>query len=261
MGLKKLLVERILHDTIDQAREYLISNNIDLEDTDLEYYIGSGAFGDVYKVKDKNKVVKFFEDMEGYELKKYQKLVDQDNLENVCNVHFVRRTSGESNIYIAVLDYLEEHSLFQSKNEKREFSAFISHFEPSYLDHVEDQITLETKFYIKKFLSIYLRVDDGNTKEDGKRLLEELGKHYGDDREFMNIILYILTEFVLMYESGNAMNTEMIIKGLTEQPQFFKDIFNGVKEYKEMGVPHGDVHIFNVLYDTKRNKYKLIDPM
>jgi len=266
MGLKQLLIERIVHDNVDEARDYLIRNGIDLDDTNLDYYIGSGSYGDVYKVKDKNKVVKFFDDASGEEVKKYEELEKEENLQYVCNVYFVRKVSDNSNIHIAVLDYLKTHGLFEGKHVRREFSAFISHLEPTYLNIIEGHGSLQkyvsskSKILIKEFVRIYTQVDDLNTKDDAINLLKELGEPF-DDTDLIYLFIYILYEYTLMYESGNTMITEMVVKYITKNSDLLKDIFEGIKEYKEMGIEHGDIHLGNILWDDKKKNYKLIDPI
>ena len=264
MSLMKIISEQKIHDSIDDAKQFLQDNDIDLEDANLEYYVGSGFFADVYKVKNKNKAIKFYNptgtDEQGlYENDKYDIIIKHSNkLDNVCNV-YLNREIGSSGIYIAVMDFLEDESPINKMDQ--DLYSFISHLEPNYLQYKEFGDGKDIKKNIKKTISLYVDNANDETTDDVKQILKPFIEMYGNDKEFISIIFYIFSEYTLPNSGGNNRPFEKSVHELTTNEKYFRDIFKGIREYEMMGIEHGDIHTKNILFDPKQNNYKLIDPI
>jgi len=259
MSLRKLLAETIdnLYGyTQDDLIDLLEENGISLEDRQLDYYIGSGSYGDVYKVKGKNKVIKFTDNEDEY--RKINWIMDaQESVkpENVVKYHFNKRV--DDGLYFSIMEYLEKVDLSMSESVKKSMKMLERNvYSVLQVSSEENDDTISMK--IEDLIDHLLDNRDA-TKEDiegMKDAFEDIVENYD------NIDIQILLKWI--WDMISVLRTNEIILLIYEidlMSDYFNDVINGIKELKEMDVWHGDVHQANVLKDPRSNKYKLIDPI
>lgn len=245
--LKYLTEERQFHDTIDEAKEYLISNGIELGEQ-LDYYVGSGEMGDVYKVKDTDKVIKIYAGIDEFnaieKIREYQK---SNKTDHVVNYYFNKKTKYE---FICVMEYLQ--SLYQGEYPNEFVSRVIKKFESSYLDKLYESADPQT--VIDKLI---LRGIPEGYHDDIKQSFENLEREFRGEQHLFEV-------FVMSYYANvgtfNIDVMESVLKFVEKNPKLFIHLLRGIKQIEKMGTEHGDIHRNNILKDPKTGNYKLIDP-
>lgn len=252
MGLKKLLTETVFQRSRKDIMNMLRRNGI-LLDEELDYYVGSGANGDVYKVKDKNKVLK----IEGFNenlfniLDAMMKATADNKTKHIAKIYFNRRVEGFT---LTVLEYLEPNDIKYDSGSY--FDRFLMYMENSFLSYE----TTESGFYG------YVLTNEFKGKRDLKENLLKRDKHLADKFEKVYLkgnnsiirVLYTVLNSKMRLNNGRLV---LLLNDLINNEKFIKDLYYGIEEfYQDVRHAHGDVHINNILKDPKTGNYKLIDP-
>jgi len=255
MGLIKLISEdKKLTKSIEQAIEFLSDNDIDIEEYNLDYYIGSGSFGDVYKVKDKDKVIKFYKSILPDEKKKYDALKEfKGQLKYVCNVYFNRELKKQG-IYVVLLDYLEPNDIKYNI-----YLSDIMHHYESELEEIKRRGLQEDDIEAEMY-ELARKIDDDITFNDMEERMDIINNAISID-EVRIFIKYSLLNFVMPFSVGSLFNTDKIIDIVESHPNLFEDVYKGIKEFEKTGFKHEDTHMGNILWDPRDKVYKLIDPI
>lgn len=245
--LYNILIEGRIHEDIQEAIRFITSHGIELDGDSLDYYIGSGAFGDVYKVKGKEKVIKFYPTLSRSESEKYNDLLNK-KLTNVVNVFF-NRVLKSADVGVVVMEYLVQPP--KTPNDYLIKSIFIHTIEDVILG--EETEGKGYGYWVRTFLTRYR--DSYREDPDVDQILEV----YKDDPEFLAIAFCGLSNYIVGYYTEK--DNQIILFELASNEQLFRDVMNGIRELHDMGVHHEDIHNGNILYDPKTKKYKLIDPL
>lgn len=253
MGLKKLLTETVFQKSREDIVNMLRRNGI-LLDEELDYYIGSGSNGDVYKVKDKNKVLK----IEGFNesifniLDAMMKATADNKTKHIAKIYFNRRVEGFT---LTVLEHLEPNDIKYDSGSY--FNRFLMRMENSFLSYE----TTGSGFYG------YVLTNEFKGKRDLKEKLLKRNKGLADKFEKVylkgnNSIIRVL--YTVLNSKMSMLNNRILVlllKDLINNEKFITDVYYAIEEfYQDVRHAHGDVHIDNILKDPKTGNYKLIDP-
>ena len=249
MSLIKLLQEFNLHKNLKDVKRFLESHDIGF-DHEVDYYLGSGAMGDAYKVKGKNKVIKITQ-YDTKEKKIYDTIKKENNLNHVCNVFFCRKV-GNTDLMLVVMEFLDEPDI--NLNRINNF-LILSRIEAIYVSgnidtSKNDVFALQAKEEIDDLGVKYSEEEQSRIKG----YIDKLTQVYSSEPE----LLYCLLDQIK--EPRKLKMFEETVKQMVEYRKFFGDVFIGIKEYDKMGITHDDVYIPNILKDPKTGNYKLIDP-
>ena len=245
--IKQLTEERIFHETIKEAKEYLIKNGIELGER-LDYYVGSGVMGDVYKVKDTNKVIKIYEGVDEFnaveKIMEYQK---NNKTDYVVNYYFNKETQWE---FICVMEYLE--ALQPNEHPSKFVSRVIKRLEDNYLNE-----TYKTVKPYDVINNLILRGIPEGYHDSFNKQFKNIEQKFRSERYLFEIFV---TSYYANVGTFNIDVMEMVLEYVERYDKLFIDIFRGIKEMEKMGTKHGDIHRNNILKDPKSKNYKLIDP-
>lgn len=249
MSLTKLLKEFNIHSNIKEFKQFLEKNGIDFGARDVDYYLGSGARGDVYKVKNKNKVIKIWEaTREEYKVNKtIMEHSKSNDLDHVAKIYYLKNV-GE-NLYLSVIEYLEELPFDIFENEVMSNLIFL---EQRVKRKKWEKDNISEEDYVRRAVNNLKEGDE----EKLERLLINVINNYNVHEDLKMAILQTLS-YSSNYPSSRYFT---MINHLIEYPQFYIDVYEGLQEYNQMNIKHGDLHAGNVLKDPKTNNYKLIDP-
>lgn len=250
MGLIKHLLneEKIFFDSIGDIKDYLSENGIKLEDQ-LDYYISSGAYGDVYKVKRKDKVIKFHDtdkvmDQQIKDLIKYQSI---HNTKHLVRYYYTKKI--DKYISITVMEYLKPSGIYFSAGE----SELLKKFEFAYKYASSNESMINE--YVKE-LRVKVATQEDSIRRRMDVIIEDIKEKYEPIEQY--------TIFSLMVKNNRSLTVDGIISFLLkiikrENIKFFKDLFKGIDELKKLNITHDDIHRKNVLKDPKTGEYKIID--
>lgn len=244
--IQHILTESTRFKSIEEVVEFLKGSGINL-DYKIDYYIGSGANGDVYKIKGKNKVIK----IEKYNSEVFttlEKMMKFDS-DYIVEIFFLREYDGYT---ITVMEFLEDVQPYVTYTTKA-FEWFLLYIEeafqgdskygkPSY-KNVNNLISAKRKLIKKGF--------------DEKKLKTFFKKFGGGADITLRGLISIIFHF---YHQINAEEKNEFLDDCINNEQLIKTLCDAVREMAEVGIFHGDIHIDNVLYDGKTGNFKLIDP-
>lgn len=247
--ITKIFLEARMFSSPTEFKSFLADKGIHIEGG-VDYYMDSGANGDVYKVKGKPRVIKVEGDWTRKTYDIYEKIRQEDDLNHVVKV-FYNKLVG--NKLITVLEYLEPVGDIILP----ETSWFV-------LLHMEDVYYSETYRAINEF-SVYRTLIERMTDhfpegmiKEAKEIMEEIMDEYkvGDDK-LMRILVKILLEVWVFPHDHKYIQC---LKDVRDNPELFKSVYDGILEFESMGIKHGDIHLDNILKDPKTGYIKLIDP-
>lgn len=246
--LKYLNEEQVFTDYSDEdIIKKLKDNGIEVGE-ELDYYIGSGAMGDVYKVKDTNKVIKIYDGVEEFDaIEKIKEYQSNNKTDYVVKYYFNKKLQTEN---ICVMEYLKP--LESSEYPSKFVSRVIKNMEKSYLGNVQDNIDGDT--VVSKL--ILRGIPDGH-HDDLLESFFQIKNNFKSEQDLYDIFVASL------YAVVGTMNTEIlesVLKYVGKNEKLFIHIFRGIKEIEKMGTEHGDIHRNNILKDPRTGNYKLIDP-
>lgn len=249
MSLTQILLEFNIHNSLEDFKQTLENNNVNIE-YDVEYYLGSGQNGDAYKVKGKDKVIKVGEYYrDDYEL--MEKIKEQNNLEYVANVFMNKKIKSE-NLLLTVMEYLEE-----PPEDVADIPSNLNWRVLAEIEAVYNGNKYKTQSFERMVRLLKERARDQFYDENYEKFITLLNKiidEYSDEKILLKCILY----------AGGAMyatlDYDLHLPYILENKKFFKDVLNGIKEFQSFGEIHNDVKMNNILQDPKTGNYKLIDP-
>lgn len=259
MSLRKLLTEisKDLYEyTQEELMEVLEENGIALEDRQLEYYVGSGGYGDVYKVKGKNKVIKFTSNKDEY--RKINWIMDAQNntdYDHIVKYYFNKQVNDY--LYFSAMEYLERHDIMFSKP-TREMMKKLEQSVYTIVKGAEEESKRVILLKIRDFLS-HMKGSRDVTPDKFQSLKVELKDIVANYQlKDVQIILHWIWGVISLLSNRDVIE---MVEDISQHDEFFKDVIRGSEELQEMDVWHGDIHLNNILKDPKTNKYKLIDPL
>jgi len=246
--IKQLTEEQIFTDYSDEdIIKKLKDNGIEVGE-ELDYYIGSGVMGDVYKVKDTNKVIKIYEGADEFNaIEKIKEYQSTNKTDHVVKYYFNKKLENEN---ICVMEYLEP--LKSAEYPSKFVSRVIKNMEKNYLGNVQDNIDGDT--VVSKL--ILRGIPDGH-HDDLLEIFSQIKNNFKSEQDLYDVFV------ASVYAVVGTMNTEIlesVLKFVEKNKKLFIHIFRGVREIKKMGTQHGDIHGNNILKDPKTGDYKLIDP-
>ena len=240
--IKYLITERIIHhSSIEDMVEYLRDNNINVSEK-VDYYIDSGANGDVYSVDGSNKVLKI--ERFHNELFNINKKLSEIQSDNIVNYYFVKRAGD---FIISVMEYLKPSADYINYRDK---------FFETFIMFIEDALRSDHNFMTYKDTNVYSArriLLNNNFNED---LVDKLINEFntGDEILLRCILTVILKK---RYQIGD---NDIFLEDVINNKKFISDIFYGLNDIMDEDIKHGDVHVDNVLYDERTQNFKLIDP-
>lgn len=251
-------------DNLETTAQFLKDNGIFLDEQyDLDHYIGSGSFALVYKVKNKEKVLKIYRKDTGYDFNKYN-LLKNKGFNNVVKVYYNKELSIPNvtdPVAITVLELLHETNLPKSIS----LSIVMSHLEDEYHRNHPDYSEGINELN-KKIVDFFKEDHDpkrfygGYEVGDGLVALKETIKNYKNNKELLYLLLYCYFHYSIN-NYGSVTEKIKVLESIADNRDMFEDILNGIKEFETIGDRHDDIHIGNILYSKKDKNYKLIDPI
>jgi len=240
MSLTKLLLEKAIHHTsIDQLVSFLRKNDIPIADK-ITYYIDSGANADVYNVKGSDKVIK----IERYGTEIYNTTAKMQDItsDHIVNIYYLTKV----NLFtISVMEKLEPSENYISIRDKNKFNGILLYMEGS-------MASPKLPYYYKKRSNPYNSLKKIGVYDND--ILEEFEKTFTiGDRTLQKILGSVLLR------SYHNVDNETLEDAINNK-QIIIDAYYGLIDMHDVNAFHGDVHIDNIMYDTKTNNFKLIDP-
>lgn len=260
MPLTKILLEFNVTEQEEVLSKILSAIGEKIERTE---YKKSGSYGDIFKVKGKNKVLKLT--TSDYEAEVVGKLVDK-NFENVVHVYYAKPIpdtiiknldlrSKALNNYLVVMEYLEPTGFSYSTP----LSILMRNLSENVYKGVKDarsDVGIRTYLMaIRKKLSGELT----DSQVDGAiGVMEKVGKRLDakDYKLFLDAILNVIVESMTV--PIRDVHAGLSTLG-TYDSQFIADVINGLKELKQYDIFHDDLHMDNIMKDPRTGNYKIID--
>lgn len=243
MSLRKLLIEKAMfHDSIEDVVRFLKGNAIALKEK-IDYYIDSGANGDVYSVGDTDKVLKI--EKYGRDLYNVNLEFSKIESEHVVKYYFIKHVDR---FIISVMEYLKPST---------DYLTYSDSFFETFIMYIEDALQAKSVSFSYKKTNVSQAkmslIRYGKFKEyDIDKLIKEFNT--GDEILIRCILSIIVNRQHMVGDS------ETFVEDLIQNKQFISDIYYGLNDIMDQGVMHGDVHVDNILYDEKTKNFKLIDP-
>lgn len=230
-----------------EVAEFLKDSGIDL-DYKIDYYIGSGANGDVYKIKGKNKVIKIEKYNSGV-FDTLEKMMEELESEYIAKIFFLREYDGYT---ITVLEFLKD-AQSQVSYTTRAFEWFLLYIEEAFQE--------DTTYGKPSYKNVTNLISaERNLIERGfdEKKIKTFFKVFGGGAE-TNLRGLISIIFHFNHQINGAEKNEFLDDCINNK-QLILTLCEAVQEMVDMGITHGDIHIDNILYDDKTGNFKLIDP-
>lgn len=213
----------------------------------VDYYVGSGYFGDVFKIEGVDKIIKV--SLSKREFGAIDKLVGK-KLDNVMEYYFARAlTKNDTVLVVVVGEYLDPLPWSNAHNKFYDMMVYASERaffgDPLHGDN--------PKGYFVDMFSV-----KPERKELSGLLTEMIKKQKNILSDKAMDYIYYYTSFALRKNLPNRDVEEFLIE-FNKYPNLVADIINGLDELKRVGIEFGDLHGRNVLYSNKTKKFKLID--
>lgn len=261
MSLRKLLIElereKDLYEyTQEELMEILEDNGIALEDRQLDYYIGSGGYGDVYKVKGKNKVIKFTTNVDEFEKIEHIMQAEKNHKpEHVVKYYFNKKFTDS--LSFSVMEYLEKTPINFGAGVKRSLKLM----EKSVYEVLDEGGSGANDIMLLKIRDFLTHMSKNRATTD--KIINDLKKAFKSivqkySIQDVDIILKWIWNVISIIRKDDLIG---MIHEIDLHHEYFKDLIQGIKELKEMDVWHGDTHKNNILKVPNKQKYKLIDPI
>ena len=238
MSLTNILLEFNVTDQKDAVNRIL--KLIDELAIEVDHYINSGYWGDVFKVKGKSKIVKLTNS--SMEFNVARGLIDE-NFDHVINIFFARQVRWyEDQPFLIVGEYLENDPKIKNIN-GTEIEKLLQESFDAIVYNRETNVDLQTMYDdITSFFN-------EEKTQRYQRKLKQLGKEI-DDEQFYRYLIFEMGYITLGMDDLNT---------LLNSTDLINDLIKGLKELKSIGVKHGDLHFENILKDPRTGNYKLID--
>lgn len=246
MSLRKIISEAEYNISDSESFIESLFFHIDYElEGKVDHYISSGSFGDVFKVKNVNKVIKITNSDLEFQI---AEAIEGRTFDNIMNIYFTSRVNPshfkgmDDEVLLIVGEYLEPDNRIDIINEDTDTEKIILET----LDDVIDGNNTSSKI---PFLEGEIMKD---IKEKGVayRKMDEIRSNLDNDKLYSQF-LYNMSVYV-----RDADETIRLIHMTTD---IISDVYNGLKELNELGIKNYDLHFKNILQDPKTDNYKIID--
>ena len=244
-SLRKALLEFNITDEAKEVEEifYKIGHKI----VPIEKYISSGYWGDVFKVKGTNKVVKITKDTD--EFRVVEDLIGKE-FDYVINYFFA--TEYKRDHYLIVAEYLEPLNVSYDPDDlylKGFFRSLSSGFYQATGNEEKIQDAYDTLLF-----SMSRRLNDKELAEKYMLWIKDMRSSLSD-KMYETLLIELFMNFIDFIGDRHRERFEFI----ANHEKLLHDIDQGLQELKSEGVVFEDVHLDNILLDPKTNNYKLID--
>lgn len=236
MSIKKILREWTLHDDLDQVKEDLRMKGIAIGE-EITDYIDSGGYGDVYEIKDRDKVLKIHE--QEYENDVIDKIMDSGkDFDHVCTYYFNKYIEP---FYLVVMERLYK-------------TAFVIPREGGLILY-----TLSESFHKNHIAdALYKSNVEERARKNIPEEIKQLEKIYDGDLFYYIIDAYLTIEREHRFQRKDSKKSVVFA---IDHPKLIKDAYQGVVELASIGIHNEDLHGQNIMLDKKTNNYKIIDIM
>lgn len=260
MPLTKILLEFNVTEQEKVLSKILSAIGEKVEHTE---YKKSGSYGDIFKVKGKNKVIKLT--TSDYEAEAIEKIVDK-NFDNVIHIYYAKPIpekviknldlrSQPLNNYLVVMEYLEPTDFLYSTP----LSIILRNLSENVYKGVKDSrsdVGIQT--YLMAIRKKLLGELTKNQVNGTIGVIEKIGSNLDtkDYKLFIDAILNVIVESVTV--PIRDLHQGLSTLGTIDN-QFIVDVINGLKELKKYDIFHDDLHLDNIMKDPRTGNYKIID--
>lgn len=251
MSLRKILLEFNVTDSEKVLEDMM--NKIGHSIEPLDYYIESGGYGDVFKIKGKDKVLKIT--TSSSEAFKVEDIVDI-KFDHVINFYMVKKlpsgllkNAPDQDLWIIIAEFLEdpklEYNYIMSLTMRRLGRTI----------YYNDSLPDEPSDYRKDIIKYLKQRNVGvKTVQDAFNYLTTMENKL-DDNSAKAFFLFALRN---MKETDNGVIADFF-KIVTDHIDLIPDVVKGLQELSQHYVMHEDLHLGNILIDPKTKNYKIID--
>lgn len=247
MGLvEQLLIEFNITDQADAVERIL--NIIGKEAIKVDHYVASGHWGDVFKVKGTDKIIKLthssIEFMTARKIKMERESNGGKDFEHIINIYFTKQANWyKDSPFVIIGEYLEEDKTVKKINGTNAGSTIIEAIDRLFRNNKVPKSDIE--YLINEITKSYVEED----KDDVRNKLTTIVKNI-DDEQVTKSLFYIMAMFPIEIK-----DIDLIVEGV----DIINDVTKGFKTLADMDVDHSDFHFENILKDPKTGNYKLID--